>query len=285
MEQAIANFIDEQEWIDALDPIQKAVREWLSKSKPLKNALHGVWLEHPLHAALVAIPVGAFTVAAILDALDVRAADKVIGIGILGALASAVTGITDWSEIDARAKKIGAVHGSLNVVATALYTASWIMRGDDERRRSAIALSTLAFVIANSAAYLGGHLVFGEQVGVDHTATADATKPEKFTAVLDESDLKEGKPVRVMADGVAVCLIKRGETIHAITETCPHLGGPLSEGKLHGDVIQCPWHGSEFSITDGHVVNGPSTYNARSFDVRVRAGKVEVRAASTQASS
>ena len=284
MEQAIANFIDEQEWLDTLDPIQKWVREWLSKSKPLKNALHGVWLEHPLHAALVAIPVGAFTVAAILDALDVRAADKVIGIGILGALASAVTGITDWSETDYRAKKIGAVHGSLNVVATALYTASWIMRGDDERRRSAIALSTLAFVIANSAAYLGGHLVFGEQVGVDHTATADATKPEKYTAVLDESELKEGKPVKVMADGVAVCLIKRGETIHAITETCPHLGGPLSEGKLHGDVIQCPWHGSEFSITDGHVVNGPATYEARCFDVRVHAGKVEVRAASKQAS-
>jgi len=285
MEQEIANFIDQQEWIDALDPIQKGVREWLSKSKPLKNALHGVWLDHPLHPALVSIPVGAFTVAAILDALAVRAADTVIGIGILGSLASAVTGLTDWSETDYRAKKVGAVHGSLTVVATALYTVSWIMRGDEERRRSAIALSTIAFAISSAAAYLGGHLVFGEQVGVDHTATADSMKPEKFTAVIDESELKDGKPVRVTADGVAVCLVKRGEKIHAITETCPHLGGPLSEGKLHDDVIQCPWHGSEFSITDGHVVNGPATYDARCFDVRVRAGKVEVRAASKQAAS
>ncbi|HEX7191532.1 MAG TPA: Rieske 2Fe-2S domain-containing protein, partial [Thermoanaerobaculia bacterium] len=285
MEQSIANFIDEQQWLDALDPIQKGLREWLSKAKPVKNALHGVWLHHPLHPALVAIPIGAWTVAAVLDALEVRAADTVIGIGILGALASAVTGITDWSETDSRAKKIGAVHGSLNVVATALYTTSWIMRGNDERRRPAIALSMLGFAIANASAWLGGHLAFGEQVGVDHTATADATKPEKFTEVIDESELKEGKPVRVTADGVPVCLVKRGETIHAITDTCPHLGGPLSEGKLDGDVIQCPWHGSEFSLTDGRVVNGPATYDARPFDVRVRAGKVEVRAATTQGAS
>jgi nitrite reductase/ring-hydroxylating ferredoxin subunit/uncharacterized membrane protein len=280
MEQSIANLIDEQDWLDTLDPIQKLFREL---PKELKNALHGVWLQHPLHPALIAIPVGAWTVAAVLDALDIRAADTAIGIGILGALGSAVTGLTDWSETDYRAKKIGAVHGSMNVIATALYTASWIMRGNDERRRSAIALSMLGFAIANASAWLGGHLVFGEQVGVDHTATADSTKPEKFTAVVDDSALQEGKPARVLADGIAVCLVKRGEKIYAITDTCPHLGGPLSEGKLNGDVIQCPWHGSELSIVDGHVVNGPTTYDARCFDVRVRAGKVEVRAATKQA--
>lgn len=281
MEQSVANLIDEQQWLDALDPIQKYIK---ALPKELKNALHGVWLQHPLHPALIAIPVGAWTVGAVLDALDNRAADTVIGIGILGALASAITGLTDWSETDYRAKRIGAVHGSLNVVATALYTASWIMRGNEERRRAAIALSTIGFAVANASAWLGGHLSFGEQVGVDHTATADSTKPERFTAVIDESELREGKPARVIADGVAVCLVKRGEKIHAITDTCPHLGGPLSEGKLNGDVIQCPWHGSELSLVDGHVVNGPTTYDARCFDVRVRAGKVEVRAATKQAS-
>ena len=121
MEQSIANLIDEQQWLDAVDPIQKYIR---ALPDEIKNALHGVWLKHPLHPALIAIPVGAWTVAAVLDALDNRAADTVIGIGILGALASAVTGLADWSETDYRAKKIGAVHGSLNVVATGLYTAS-----------------------------------------------------------------------------------------------------------------------------------------------------------------
>lgn len=282
MEQSIANLIDEQQWLDALDPVQKAIR---TLPKEIKNALHGVWLQHPLHPALIAVPVGAWTVAAVLDALENPAADTVIGIGILGALASAVTGLTDWSETDYRAKRIGAVHGSMNVLATALYTASWIMRGNEKRSRSAIALSTIGFAIANASAWLGGHLSFGEQVGVDHTATADSTKPVKFTAVIDESELKDGQPARVLADGVAVCLVRRGERIYAITDTCPHLGGPLSEGRLNRDAIQCPWHGSELSIVDGHVVNGPTTYDARCFDVRVRAGKVEVRAATKQASS
>jgi nitrite reductase/ring-hydroxylating ferredoxin subunit/uncharacterized membrane protein len=282
-EQSIANLIDAQGWIDAIDPIQKGLRELLQKSQPLKDALHGTWLGHPLHPVLTDVPVGAWTLALVLDALELEAADTAIGVGILGALGSAVTGLADWSETDYRAKKIGAVHGTLNVVATALYTASWIMRGQEKRRRSAIALSMIGYAIASASAYLGGHLVFGEQVGVDHTATADATKPEKYTAVIDASDLKDGKPARVIADGVAICLVKSGDTIHAITDTCPHLGGPLSEGKLHGDVIECPWHGSQLSLADGHVVGGPTTYPARCFDVRVRAGKVEVRAATKQA--
>ena len=277
--ESIANLIDSQNWIDAVDPLQKGIRELLGKVQPLKDALHGTWLGHPLHPVLTDIPVGAWTVALVLDALDQPAADTAIGIGLLGAVGSAITGITDWSETDYRAKKIGAVHGTLNVVATALYAVSWILRANERKRRSAVSLSMIGYAIACSSAYLGGHLVGGEQVGVDHTATADATKPEKFTAVIDESELKEGKPTRVDADGVPICLVKRGETIHAISETCPHLGGPLSEGKLHGDVIECPWHGSGLSIVDGHIANGPTTYPARVFEVRVRAGKVEVRSA------
>lgn len=77
---------------------------------------------------------------------------------------------------------------------------------------------------------------------------------------------------------MAIVLVKRNGTIHALTETCPHLGGPLSEGKLVGDAIQCPWHRSELALADGHVVNGPTAFPARCFDVRVQDGYIEVRA-------
>src|ERR1700740_478006 len=126
------------------------------------------------------------------------------------------------------------------------------------------------------SAYLGGHLVFGEQIGVDHTATADNKKPEAFVPVLAESALAPDTPTRVPAEGVAILLVKRNGQIFAITEPCPHLGGPLSEGKLVGDAIQCPWHQSELALADGHVVNGPTTFPARCFEVRVREGKIEV---------
>jgi nitrite reductase/ring-hydroxylating ferredoxin subunit len=169
------------------------------------------------------------------------------------------------------------VHGLLNVVATTLYTTSFFMRKGRGTRSKGVALSMLGYAVASSAAYLGGHLTFGEQIGVDHTATADSNKPEKFVRVMKAEDLRENKPTRVEADGVAVLLVKRGDRIFALTETCPHLGGPLSEGKLVGDAIQCPWHGSELALEDGHVVNGPTTFPARCFDVRVRAGNIEVR--------
>src|SRR6266849_397790 len=286
----IINAIANQKWIESsAKPLQEAVRGAFvgDAGRDLKNFLHGTWLGHPLHPALTDIPIGAWTAALALDALEGMsgrkecgsAADLAIGVGLVGAVGSAITGITDWSEADGSARRVGMLHGLLNVTAAALYTASLFMRRRKKSRQSGIAVSMLGFAVAGTAAYLGGNLVFGEQMGVDHTATADAGKPEKFTRVLAEDALKENKPTRVLANGVAVLLVRRKGEIYALTETCPHLGGPLSEGKLVGDAIQCPWHMSELALEDGHVVNGPTAFPARCFDVRVRAGNIEVRAA------
>jgi nitrite reductase/ring-hydroxylating ferredoxin subunit len=55
------------------------------------------------------------------------------------------------------------------------------------------------------------------------------------------------------------------------------MGGPLSEGQVEGDSIRCPWHGSRFALSDGRVLEGPSTFSQPCFDVRVRNGQVELR--------
>jgi nitrite reductase/ring-hydroxylating ferredoxin subunit/uncharacterized membrane protein len=285
----IINTVANQKWIEqSAEPLQKAVRGALTgdAGRDVKNFLHGTWLGHPLHPALTDIPVGAWTAALALDALEAMsgrkecgsAADLAIGVGLIGAVGSAITGITDWSETDGSARRVGLLHGLLNVAATTLYATSLVMRKRRRSRQSGIAMSMLGYAVASTAAYLGGHLVFGEQIGVDHTATANAGQPEKFMKVMPEADLKENKPTRVDAKGVAILLVRRKGEIYAMTETCPHLGGPLSEGKLVGDAIQCPWHKSELALEDGHVVNGPTAYPARCFDVRVRAGQIEVRA-------
>ena len=87
-------------------------------------------------------------------------------------------------------------------------------------------------------------------------------------AVTPASDAARFAPT-----AMAIVLVKRSDRIYALTETCPHLGGPLSEGKLVGDAIQCPWHMSELALEDGHVVNGPTTFTARCFDVRCGTGR------------
>jgi nitrite reductase/ring-hydroxylating ferredoxin subunit/uncharacterized membrane protein len=291
--EIIFDTIAKQEWLEtAADPISKAVRDLFpgDAGRAIKNALHGTWLGHPLHPVLTDIPVGAWTLAMVLDALDGLGASKdlrvgadfAVGFGLLGAVGAAVTGATDWSETDGRGKTIGLMHGLLNIAATALYTTSFFMR-KKKQRSAGIALSMLGFAIANASAYLGGHLVFGEQIGVDHTATPDASQPEDFRAVIAEDKLRENTPTRVEVQDTAVVLVKRAGRIFALSATCPHLGGPLDEGKLVGDAIQCPWHGSELALEDGHVVNGPTTFAARCYDVRVRNGMVEIRSASKQA--
>jgi nitrite reductase/ring-hydroxylating ferredoxin subunit/uncharacterized membrane protein len=290
-QRQIAKIIADQQWLEVIaGPLQSVIRDAFvgEGGRQTKNFLHGTWLGHPLHPALTDIPLGAWTAALTLDALEGlsgrnecgSAADLAIGVGLAGAVGSAITGLTDWSETDDPGRKVGLMHGLLNVGATALYTTALFMRKRKKTRQSGVALSMLGYAVAITAAYLGGHLVYGEQIGVDHTAT-DRNKPEKYTRVMKEDDLKENKPTRAEADGVAILLVKRQGEIYALTERCPHLGAPLSEGKLVGDAIQCPWHGSQLALSDGHVVNGPATFPARCFDVRVRAGYIEVRAERT----
>lgn len=280
----LVSVIERQEWLDQIaEPAQSAIRSVL-RSKELKNLLHGTWLHHPLHPALIDVPLGSWSLAAVLDALELirgkrstHVADFAIGVGLAGAAAAAITGLADWSQTDGRARKVGAAHGAINVVSTVLYALSLLSR--KRSRTRGIGLAMLAYPIVVTAAYLGGHLVYGEQVGVDHTATADQRKPEDFVTVLADGELAERTPRKVMANGVAVLLVRINGRIHALTNTCTHAGGPLNEGTLEGNTIRCPWHGSRFCLDDGKVVEAPATFAERRFDVRVREGQIEVRSA------
>jgi nitrite reductase/ring-hydroxylating ferredoxin subunit/uncharacterized membrane protein len=290
---SVIQAIDGQNWLDGVaDAAQPVVRELLGSAGELKDILHGVWLGHPLHPVLTDIPIGAWTVAMAFDAVELirgdddlgGAADLAVGIGLAGALGSAITGAADWSETDGRARKIGVVHALLNITATGLYATSLAMRRSGSRR-AGIGLSLLGYALSSAAGYLGGHLAFGEQIGVDHLATQDQGSPKNWTAVLADGELPVRTPTKVVAEGVAILLVRMNGTIHALTETCPHLGGPLSEGKLDGEGITCPWHGSRFCLDDGNVMRGPSTYPARLFDVRVRNSQIEVRARANAATT
>ena len=140
-----------------------------------KAFLQGQWLGHPLHPVLTDLPVGAWTVATILDALDAtsgkdtyaRGADAAIGIGLIGALGSALSGLADWqSAEDSKVKRVGLAHGLLNVTATTLFGASWFMR-KGKNRGAARALAWIGYGIVFFSAYLGGEMVYRMGMGVD----------------------------------------------------------------------------------------------------------------------
>src|SRR3954471_22029131 len=105
-------------------------------AQKIRDFLNGTWLGEPLHVVLTDIPVGAWTAAMVFDALDMvrnrrefaRAADASIAIGLAGAAGAAVTGVTDWSDVDPPARRTGLIHALLNIGAATLFATSLIMR-------------------------------------------------------------------------------------------------------------------------------------------------------------
>ena len=251
-------------------------------AQKIRNFLNGTWLGEPLHVVLTDVPIGAWTVAIIFDALDLirnrrefsLAADTSLAIGLLGAAGAAISGITDWSDVDPPARRLGLVHGLLNVGVTALFTTSLILRKRKSRTAGQVS-AALGYALLSLSAHLGGKMVYEQKVGVDRTA--GEIFPKDFVAVLAESKLADSTPTRAIHDGVSILLVRRGARLFAMAETCSHFSGPLSEGKLVGDSIVCPYHASRFALDDGRVLDGPAVHPQPCLEVRVRNGQIEVR--------
>ena len=130
-----------------------------------------------IHPALTDVPLGAWTVALVFDVMAegkgrkeyARAAETAVAIGLVGAIGAAATGMTDWSETGGRARRVGLMHGLLNAGSTALYGASLLLRRRGQRRAGRN-LAYLGYAISMTSAYIGGHLVFNERIGVDRPA-------------------------------------------------------------------------------------------------------------------
>lgn len=287
LENALA--LSEQPWLDRpAKVLQKGIKSAYeaggTPGQTLKNFLHGVWLGHPLHPVLTDVPVGAWTAALTLDALEVTtrrrgfgaAADVGVGLGVVSALAAAVAGLTDYQHLSGKPRRVGLVHAVSNVLATGLFGASWWMRRRG-KRAAGRQFGLLGYLLAMVGGYLGGHLVFAQRIGVNRAATDHA--PDDFTPVLPMSELVEGRLRKAEVRGMPVLLVRRGDRLYALAETCAHLGGPLSEGWLVEGSVVCPWHQSRFRLEDGQVLDGPSTFSQPCFETRVRNGQVEVRAA------
>jgi len=284
--------IERQEW---MNPVEEALQTIIHKlfqfkgGRETKNFLHGTWIGDPLHVILTDVPLGSWTAAMIFDALDSMnsrrkyrlAADASVALGLTGAVAAAVAGVTDWQDVDPPARRTGLLHGLLNIVSTGLFATSLVQRRRG-RRNSGRSLAAVGYALSVAAARLGGHLVYRQKIGVDHSTPEKL--PDEFAAVLPESELRQRIAIRAQHEGTPILLVRDGSRIHAIGETCSHLGGPLSGGKLDGDVIQCPWHGSRFSLTDGSVVDGPAVHPLPCLEARIRDGQVEVRKANCQIS-
>jgi nitrite reductase/ring-hydroxylating ferredoxin subunit/uncharacterized membrane protein len=270
-----------------------ALGRWLSRTfyrvvKPgrLKDVLAGTWMAHPAHPMLTDVTIGAWSGAAVLDLLGGEkgrpGADLLVGVGILSAIPTAVTGLSELTDtVESDDRSIATAHALTNVGGLVLWCMSFAARKGG-RRRTATTLGMAATAAMTAAGFLGGHLSYRLGVGVDQTAFDP--KIEEWTAVMDDGELEEGRPRRIMVSGTNVFLARTGGTIYALANRCSHRGGPLHKGKVEPETVICPWHLSTFRLEDGSVLRGPATAPQPAYETRVSDGKIEIRQAQSNRS-
>jgi nitrite reductase/ring-hydroxylating ferredoxin subunit len=241
----------------------------------LMDLLHGRWLGHALHPVLSDAPLGLWGAVPLLDLIgDERGATALTAAGCAAAVATAVTGAADWSVTTGRDRRLALVHGLANTGVLVLQLGALAARLGG-RRRTGQLLSIAGLGGSMGAAFLGGELVFGRALMVDHTASLAG--PNKWTDVLADADVVEGSKQAVDVDGRKVFVTRVEGAVHAMENTCSHAGGPLDEGTIEDGCVVCPWHGSRFRLDDGAVVGGPATFPQLRLQTRVVKGRIEVR--------
>ncbi|MFD0327980.1 DUF2231 domain-containing protein [Streptacidiphilus monticola] len=118
-----------------LDGVCGKLSGWVSRvtsQTEVRNALSGTWLGHPLHPVLTDLPIGAWVMASVVDVAGGRAgartARRLVGVGLLAAVPTALSGASDWSSSYGAARRIGFVHAVANATASTLQAASWLAR-------------------------------------------------------------------------------------------------------------------------------------------------------------
>jgi nitrite reductase/ring-hydroxylating ferredoxin subunit/uncharacterized membrane protein len=252
----------------------------------LQDFLNGSWLGHSLHAVIVDVVVGGATAALLLDLLRVvfgvdgleDAATWVVGLAVVAGFGAALSGLTDYKDTPPSSgeRDVTALHGVTNLVGWVLFLASLLLRLGDSHD-GGFWVFLLGYLVISFGAYVGGHVVFKYGYTVNVNAFSKGKRAKEFTPVIAAADLPEGAPTKASFGSTAVMLVRRGDVVHALKDTCSHAGGPLSEGELKGDTITCPWHGSVFRITDGRVVHGPATTRQVRYDARINGDQVELQ--------
>lgn len=174
--------------VDLLQPVART----LVANRSVADVLHGRQLGHALHPLLTDMPIGLWTSATVLDLLGGEAArpaaSRLLGLGILTAVPTAVTGLAEWAVTDRKNQRVGIAHATANTITLALQTASWLNRRAGWHTRG-VALSLAADLMVTWGGYLGAHMSLARKV-----ATRDPAFEEGAAGASRPGDLGRGGP-------------------------------------------------------------------------------------------
>jgi uncharacterized membrane protein/nitrite reductase/ring-hydroxylating ferredoxin subunit len=250
---------------------------------------------HPIHPMLVAFPIGLWITGFALDLAGLGLEDArlwtagwfAILAGCIGAVLAAIFGATDLLTVvppNSSAKKRGYLHGFLNVLALGLFSAALAFLGGADVRPYALPLLLAAagVVVVGISGWLGGTLVYRNQIGVDHRYAGAGKWRERTLKSWErpacgEHELSYGQMMLIHVGGERVVVARCSDGIVAFADHCTHRGGPLSDGMLAGCTVQCAWHGSQFDTHTGRVIAGPAKSQITVYDTEIRGTEVYVK--------
>lgn len=249
---------------------------------------------HPIHPMLVAFPIGLWVTSFVFDILGAITGSSfywntgfyMVIAGCVGAALAAVPGVIDLLFAippASSAKKRGFLHGGLNTIGLILFIFVAAHRGSPDTKPDTVSLlgSLIAVAVVGFSGWLGGTLVYRNQIGIDHRyANAGHFKerrlPDWSRPVCNQGELSEGQMMLARVGTERVVVGRCPEGLFAFADHCTHKGGPLHDGALVGCTVQCPWHGSQFDIRSGRVVAGPAKHQIQIYAIDVRQGEVYV---------
>jgi nitrite reductase/ring-hydroxylating ferredoxin subunit/uncharacterized membrane protein len=242
---------------------------------------------HPIHPALIPFPFAFLTGALIFDVIGVianRPSYWATGAhlqvaGIAAGLLAAMPGLVDYLYTvppKSSGKTRATRHALGNVSAIVLFSAAWLVRGEDLTPGTrTLFLEVLGVAILMYSGYLGGTLVTRNMISVDHRyANAGKWQEEDVRPATDGTivvghadDLKAGQMKLLHVNGRRLVLARTNDGYTVFDDRCTHRGGSLAGGVLVDRTVQCLWHGSQFDTVTGKVSCGPARRAIRAYAV------------------
>jgi nitrite reductase/ring-hydroxylating ferredoxin subunit/uncharacterized membrane protein len=246
---------------------------------------------HPIHPVIIAFPIAFFTAAFFVDIFTFgdyglhNAAAYLTMAGIGTALLAAFFGAIDYFTVvppKSSAKKRATNHALLNILNVVIFALALFLRTfEDVSPFIYIGLELLGMIILSVAGWMGGTLVYRNQIGVDHRyAHAGKWKEDYITPngnrieVGKHDDLKNDQMKLLHVGGRRIVLARSENGFSAFDDHCTHRGGSLADGSMICGTVQCPWHGSQFDVRSGEVKAGPAKEKIHTYPVNEENGKL-----------
>jgi nitrite reductase/ring-hydroxylating ferredoxin subunit/uncharacterized membrane protein len=249
---------------------------------------------HPIHPILVAFPIALFTCTLLADVAGLIMPSDILlqtGLilnagGIVFALIAAIPGFIDYLFTvppASSAKTRAAKHGLINITVVILFSISLALKFRIASPAIIIGVELAGFILLCIAGFMGGTLVYRNQIGVyNRYANKGIWKEERVTEknnrllVGTTDELKTDQLKLIHVHGQRIVVGKTDDGYVAFDDHCTHKGGSLAGGVMICGTVQCPWHGSQFDTRTGAVKAGPATERIKTYTVTVEQGKLYI---------